>query len=170
MCGLGLGCLTPLLTISIFQLYHGGLFFSWKPEHPVKIADLSQVTDKFYHVMLYTSPWSIFELTTSVMHAYIVVNPTTMRSRPRRFLTVMRKGINNVRMRKVYWYEQSNLWWRPNSFWRDYVTTVAKINWTVWITPPHFYGSSCFSSLGISLCLYRNCLVSGHHDRYSMVS
>jgi hypothetical protein len=26
VCGLGLGCLTPLLTISIFQLYRGGLF------------------------------------------------------------------------------------------------------------------------------------------------
>jgi hypothetical protein len=26
-----------------------------------------QVTDKLYHIMLYTSPWSRFELTTSVM-------------------------------------------------------------------------------------------------------
>ena len=28
---------------------------------------LSQVTDKLYHIMLYTSPWSRFELTTSVV-------------------------------------------------------------------------------------------------------
>ena len=38
-----------------------------KPEDPQKTTDLSQVTDKLDHVMLYTSPWSRFELTTSVM-------------------------------------------------------------------------------------------------------
>ena len=32
-----------------------------------KTTDLSQVTDKRYHIMLYTSPWSRFELTTSVV-------------------------------------------------------------------------------------------------------
>ena len=32
-----------------------------------KTTDLSQVTDKLYHIMLYTSPWSRFEHTTSVV-------------------------------------------------------------------------------------------------------
>ena len=32
-----------------------------------KITDLSQVTDKLYHIKLYTSPWSRFEITTSVV-------------------------------------------------------------------------------------------------------
>jgi hypothetical protein len=32
-----------------------------------KTTDLSQVTDKLYHIMLYTSPWSRFKLTTSVV-------------------------------------------------------------------------------------------------------
>ena len=30
-------------------------------------ADLSQVADKLYHIMLYTSPWSRFDLKTSVV-------------------------------------------------------------------------------------------------------
>ena len=64
--------------VGIFKLWLGFKVFnatfnnvsvlSWRSVLLVeKTTDLSQVTDKLYYIMLYTSPWSRFELTTPVV-------------------------------------------------------------------------------------------------------
>jgi hypothetical protein len=48
-------------TFNNISVITGGKFFVWrKPEYPERTTDLSQVTDKLYHIMR-------FELTTSVV-------------------------------------------------------------------------------------------------------
>jgi hypothetical protein len=88
-CGNGLVCLYVCLMV-FNATFNNISVISWRSvllmeEHwgPGE-NHLSQVADKLDHIMLYTSPWSRFELTSVVMGTDCMGNPIPTTIRPRR--------------------------------------------------------------------------------------
>ena len=107
-------------------------------------------TDKLYHIMLYTLPWAVVKPTTSVMIAliaYLVVNPTTIPSQPRRshlelelctitlkYRKTLRAGLPSVLMHTKVWKNIMSwaVWYVNTHKSLDIITS-----WAVWCVNTH---------------------------------
>jgi hypothetical protein len=105
-------------------------------------TDLSQVTDKLYHIMLYTSPWSRLELTSVVMDSgcrgsckfrYHTITATTVPLNKLIIIYICRNKMSGYVMLKEfdvtfrYMIEVILILWRTQ---RNDLIRIIDINWS----------------------------------------